>query len=305
MIDNIIENIAKKAGIGKEEVREMVSEKYKELSEMISEEGAAYIVAKELGINKEKRGIKISDIKPNMRVEMAAKIIGENTRDFSTANGKGRVQNLILADDSGTVRMVLWNEEIDRYELKKNDVIMLRGYAKEDSKGGAELRLGKYGIMEKVDEDIPVVHSRGKYERNYIYGMKEGSGEIRAAVLHVFESKPFYQICPICGSGSKEGCPEHGNVEPADALVINAIVDDGTGSIRAVFFRDNAEKLIGHDVKKAKELFIHGLLFKNMPIGKEFILRGKCRSNKLYGRNEFVVGSIEEVDIKEEIRALL
>ncbi len=302
MIDQIVENIARKAGMPKKEVKEMVDEKYKELSELVSEEGAAYIVAKELGVNSEKKGMKISEIKPSMRVELLSKVLGETTREFSTSNSSGKVQNVLLGDESGTIRLTLWNDEIEKYNLQKGDNIGLRGFSKEDNKGMPELRLGKYGVIEKIDEEIKTA---AKNERKNISELTEGYGEIRASVVHVFESKPFYHTCPVCGISSKDGCSEHKDSEPADSLVINAIVDDGTGNVRAVFFKENAEKLLGFDTQKAKELYIRGVLFKKMSIGREMVLRGRCKKNKLFERNEFVVNDVNEVNVKEEIDRLL
>ncbi len=302
MLEAIIEKISEASGLTPAAIKKMVDEKCTELSELISEEGAAYIVAKELGIEvNTKDSVKISSIPENARVDLTAKVVGITDREFSTPKASGKVRNVLLADETGTIRLALWNEEIEKYRIEKGDVVNIRGFSKEGLRG-RELRIGRYGLIDKTDEKIETIPIKNErlYERKSISELSEGYAEIRAAIVHIFESPPFFQTCANCG---KKGCAEHN--APQSALVISGIVDDGTGNIRAVFFRENAEKMLGIDTEKAQELFISGSLFKIMPVGKEFVLRGRCKKNKIFERNEFVVDEIRDVDVTSEIEYLL
>src|SRR3990167_4322146 len=85
--------------------------------------------------------------------------------------------------------------------------------------------------------------------------------EIRAALVQVFDTNPFYEICPECGTRVKEiqnsfSCEEHGEVEPSYIIIVSGVLDDGTGNMRAVFFRENAEKIIGMTAKEARAAFM-------------------------------------------------
>jgi hypothetical protein len=82
------------------------------------------------------------------------------------------------------------------------------------------------------------------------------------------------------------------------------VIDDGTANIRVVFFRENALKLIGMDIDEAlkrKESFFESLDV----LGKEFIMFGKVRKNSAFNRMEFVVNNIKEVEVEEEINAII
>ena len=49
-------------------------------------------------------------------------------------------------------------------------------------------------------------------------------------------------------------CKDHGEVQPEFSMVVSGVLDDGTGNIRAVFFRDIAEKLFDMSAKELKDL---------------------------------------------------
>ena len=74
--DLLIERIAKAANLEKSEIEERVEAKKAKLSGLISREGAAQIIAAELGINFENQDLKISEMMPGMRrVNVIGKII--------------------------------------------------------------------------------------------------------------------------------------------------------------------------------------------------------------------------------------
>lgn len=322
MLNELIKKISSESGLHEQEVMDKIEEKRAELSGLISEEGAAYIVAKELGIAivKQER-LDIAHIIPGMQnVDIIGKITKMTPiREFSTEKGKGRVTNVTIADGTGSVRLSLWNDEINSLEgIEAGEVARVRGYVKEDNMGNPEIRIGRYGSLVKSDEEIGAVkQSRRALERCSIAQLTEGGyKEIRAPLIQIFESNVFYEVCNQCRSriklNEKEdfACNEHGIIESPDyGLVISGIADDGTESIRIVFFNEQAEKLLGMTTKEAKKLFdkkkkleaILGLI----PLGKEHIFEGRARRNQLFDRLEFIVSDVKPVDIKQEIEILL
>ena len=99
-------------------------------------------------------------------------------------------------------------------------------------------------------------------------------------------------------------CKEHGEVKPKYMIILSGVIDDGTGNIRAVFFRDNALKLIGMNIEEAlkrRESFFEDL---NV-LGKEFVLYGRIRKNKLFNRLEFVANNIKEIDEENEANKII
>lgn len=312
MLEELIKRIADSAQLDELELRERVYEKQRELSGLISEEGAAYIVAKELGVNllRKQERLNIANVTVGMQnVDIVGKVIRVfPLREFQTEKATGRVKNIIIADSTGSVRLSLWNNEIDENDVQEGDVIHLRGFVRQDNVGEPEIRLGRYGSIQKSDEAIDVKIER-RAERSTIANLKEGQyREVRAALLQVFESNPLYAVCSECGSSVKEKCELHPDAAADYEMVVSGIIDDGTESVRAVFFRDNAAKLLGMDKNEVKNVFEQKkslqAVFANVELGKEHVFEGKVRRNEMFQRLEFIVNNVKNVDVKEEISLL-
>ena len=318
--EDIVKKIMKKTNLNDEEVDKKILEKQQELSNLVSKEGAAYIIAKELGLDvfsKIKRRLEIKNVVPKLRnLNITARIVKVfETREFKKKNKTGKVANIVLGDSSGTIRLSLWDQQTEIAEkLKAGTAVELFGaYTKDNGIGGVEIRLGnKGGIKILEDSDLPVLEEIKQREviENNIIDLKEGSmGEIRAAVVQLFETNVFYEICPECGTritkeSDKFKCKEHGKVEPKYMMILSGVIDDGTGNIRAVFFRDNALKLIGKDIEEA--LNIRDSFFENIDVlGKEFMMFGRVRRNKLFNRLEFVANNIREIDVEGQINKII
>lgn len=286
MLDELIKHISEKTGFNEDEIKRKIIQKKRELDNLISDEGAAYIVAKEFGIalKKQEEITKLKDANEGNITTIVRIVKSFPVHKFDTEKAKGRVKNFIVADETGEAKLSLWNEEIDEYDLKENEVIKIRGFVRiKDEK--KEIRVGNYGIIEKLKQE---------YKRKHINELNVNEmAEIRAAIVHVFEFSPYFNICPNCGSGVKNNeCKIHGKVKPKKALVVNTIIDDGYGNIRAVFFRENVEKI------RAKE---SDDVIKDILKGKEFVLHGTCKLNKIFNRLEFIVDNVEEVNVEKEI----
>ncbi len=307
-MSEIVQKIIASTGLSEDEINKRILEKQRELSNLISREGAAYIVAKELGLDliaasQPATFKEIKDIAAGMKnVALRGTVFRVfPAREFEKEGKKIKVASLFMSDNSGSIRMSLWDEQADlAKEIKEGNVLEISGaYSKDDNRGGVEVRLGKRGRIKLVGE------AEIGTKRTEIAKLKEGvECEVRAAVLQLFESSPFYEVCPQCGLRAKEKkCTKHGLVEPKYAMVVSGVMDDGTGNLRIVFFRENAEKILGlstQDALQKKNLF-EGL----QCMGKEFVFTGRVRKNQLFERNEFVVQSLSEADTKDEIGRLL
>lgn len=320
--EELVERIAEEGNSGKEEVMKRIEQKEEEYSGLISKEGAAHIVAKEEGIDLvEGKGgaLDIGNIVSGMNsVTVTGKIQQIfDTREFETENGKGKVANVILADETGSVRLSLWNEEVERLieegKIEEGQVIEIEnGYVKEDNRGNPELRLGRSGKIKKSEEEIDVesggeTQSKGRVK---VEDLSPGvRGKIRGTILNVFANKPFYKTCPECGKRVEDECEEHNKSEVN--LALSAVVDDGTDSIRSVFFQEQAENLIGIETEKAWEMTNEGSSMDEFSdkcdqiLGKEIILEGRVQMNDFSGRPEFIVNSLEDVEPEKEAKEIL
>jgi len=318
--ETLIQKIKEKGKYTDEELNKKIMEKQKELSNLVSKEGAAYIIAKEIGLDlfqKTNRRLEIKNVVPKVKnLNLTARIMKIfEPKEFEKDGQKGKVANIILGDNTGTIRLSLWNEQTEMIDkLKPGMVVETFGaYTKEDATGGAEIRLSKKGGLKILDgSDFPQVSflAEKPIERRSIINLKEGEiCEIRAAVVQVFETNFFYEICPQCGlkvvkEGKDYKCKNHGKVEPTYALVITGVLDDGTANIRSVFFRNAAEKLIGMKTEEALKKR-ETLLDEIDILGKEFVFVGRSRKNPIFGRLEFVVNDVKEIDIIAEADKIL
>ncbi|MEM7819533.1 MAG: DUF2240 family protein [Candidatus Aenigmatarchaeota archaeon] len=314
MINEIIEKISSETGLNEDEIKRMIEEKRLELSNLISEEGAAYIVAKELGVRlRQTEQLNIENIIPGMQ---NIDIVGKITKitPIREYNGK-KFMSIFISDSTGSIRLPLWDNEIEKISgLSEGDVIRVRGLVKEGL-FGPELRIGKYGSITKSDEKIENVIVTRRVERSQIDELREGLyKEIRSPIVQIFESNVFYEICPNCGLRLKEDekgfrCEQHGIVEPDYNVAISGILDDGTGNIRFVIFNENVEKLIGMKKNEMKRLFDQkkkvSVILEKIPLGKDFIFEGRVRRNEFFDRLEFIVNNVKNVDVKKEIEMII
>jgi replication factor A1 len=332
-VDEIVNIIVEKTGISKEEIEKRITEKRKELSNLISEEGAAHIIAKEFGINLIKRKIhtlKIKNIISGMRnVNIVARVLNKtDIYNFKRSDGtEGKVASLHIGDETGVIRVVLWDDETDIIpKLERNDIIRINNAYTRENLDNVEVMLGKRGTIIKTDEklDIPssgeieakfdYTRKTREYEDMNIIKLKNGiSAKLRACVVQLFKIQPLFFTCPVCGARLEynEDCKEHG--KSSANLVISGVIDDGTGNIRFVAFRDIAEKILNKTTDEILN-FLKGndgkdidfnKIFENANLGKDFIFLGYTKVNPLFDRLEFIVNDIKEVDITKEAEKIL
>ena len=318
--DEILKKIVEKTGSSEDDIKKKIAEKQRELSNLVSKDGAAYIIAKELGIElfpkKTERRLQIKNIVPKIRMlDIDARIVRIfPVKEFESKGRKGKVASIILGDQSGTIRLTLWDQQTDMIDKLEQGmaVHVFSGYTREGMDGSAEIRLSKSGGLKILeDSDLPEITEIKRVSKaaNSISELNEGDATtLRAAVVQLFQTNFFYDVCPDCGKRvTKDNdytCAQHGKVKPVTNIVLSGVIDDGTGNIRAVFFRDEALNLIGmnmDDVMEKKDTFFDDIDV----LGKEFMISGRVRRNKMFKRLEFVANGVKEIDIESEVNKLI
>ena len=317
-LEELIKKIVENTELDEETTKKLIKEKEREFSGLISPEGAAHIIAKENGLNLLKevsKDLKIENIISGMRsVNVKGKITKVfEPREFEKNGKTGKVASIVISDETGRIRMSLWDEQVKFIEdLKEGENIeVINGYTKANNMGNCELRMGKTSKIQKIDENIDIKEK--STERMKIKDLSFGDfGEIRAAFIQFFETKPFFFVCPVCGKKVIDNkCDEHGEIEPKACLIISGILDDGTGNIRTVFFREQAEKIVGEktdkiyeETKKGSDLEpLKEMLEKTL--GKEFIIRGRVKKNQFFEKPELIANEVEDVDPQKEAERIL
>ena len=94
---------------------------------------------------------KISEIKPRMgKIEVEGRIISkEEPRTFQKFGQTGRVCNAELEDDSGKIKLTLWNDEVDAVNVD-DKVKITNGYCNE-FQGEKQLTAGRFGKLEVLN----------------------------------------------------------------------------------------------------------------------------------------------------------
>ena len=301
--EQIVDRISRATGLMVEDIERKVEAKRAKLSGLISKEGAAQIVAAELGINFEKQKVKVNELGTARKVNIIGKIIEIfPVREFKKENREGKVANFILADETGNVKVVLWDTHhiglIENKTLDVNHVVEISNAALRNS----EVHLSAFSEIKQSNEILENVKVDRSYSDKKLGDIKIGeSARVRAFIVQSFEPK-FFEICPECrGRARLDGenymCLKHGKVMPVKRALISIVLDDGSANLRSVLFSDNIEKL-GINLESS---FIEE---KEKLIGKEYWFSGQVRQNKLFNNNEFFINDIEDIDIDKLIASL-
>ncbi len=167
-------------GFSEEELNNEIKRKKSEFHGFITEQGALFLIAKEKGLK-----IQSPDIDPDLYSEIEKEIdyneftmplsdlqegmsniviLGKITNIFQIKsfirkdNTPGLVGSFILADTSGSIKIVVWGEHvkiIDTEFFQKGEIVrVINGYSKKGLNGGLEIHMGKIGTLILAPSDI-------------------------------------------------------------------------------------------------------------------------------------------------------
>ena len=298
MVEELLQELEKKSGLSREELMKRIDKKISELDNLITVEGAIYLVARELGIElpSPRRRVTISSILPGMRKVSFIGRVFKISRivEFGVGN-KGKVVNLFVGDSTGYVKIPLWNEQVNFIDQKKvtvgSLVQVINGFAREGIYGEVEVSLGKFGMLKVLDTEIPEIPSAeelvqkfSSFEKVKIKDIRPGNFEITGFIVKIFKANYVYN-----SNGEK-------------IMIIPVLIDDGTGDIRVSFFRELAETLAGisvDELEKIEEDKRKSFLEERL-LGKEIIVEGRVKKNEMYDKLEMVATNIKPFNPTEE-----
>jgi len=234
---------------------------------------------------------------------------------FERKGKQGKVQNIVIGDESGTVRVTFWNEDVEKVkDLQEGDVIRIQhGYVKEGFRGGVEYHAGRRSDIQINPSDThldqldlseiavrPAIQA-GRVMISEIDDAAEGKTvEVCGIVVVPSRTSPVYASCPKCRKKTeeKEGkhyCVNCGKVEkPEYRMLYKVTIDDGSGSIRVTLFGKTGEELLQMTAQEAQELIAKSGN-KTLPIEKN--------SDKVLGRYVAVRGRVARFREALEISA--
>ncbi len=298
--DALVNRIATHANLEREEVERRIEARRVKLSGLISKDGAAQIIAAELGVNFDNIQLKIVELMPGMRkANFLSKIVRLfPVREFNKGGRQGKVVNLIVADESGSIKVVLWDTNhialIENKEIKEGDSIEIQNGSVRDS----EVHLSGFSDIKKSSLVVTEVKiEQVKKEKNLIEVNVGDNIKVRGIVVQAFDPR-FFNVCPECGKRVAQvpegySCEAHGVVSPTEKAILNFVLDDGTDSIRVVLFSDQISKIVDESEIKSPEKF---LIFKDEFLGSEFFVSGNIRKNSFFNNLELIGDDIEKVN---------
>jgi ssDNA-binding replication factor A large subunit len=306
--DRIIEKISKISNVSKEEIERKIEAKRAKLSGLISKEGAAQVVAAELGISFDNEKLKIEELLPGMRkVNVTGKVVNiYPARTFKTKTGEdGKVANMFIADETSNIKVVLWDTNaialLENGKIGEGSVVEILNGSMRDN----EIHLGSFSELKISDSIMDEVKSGRIFREKKISELKSSdNAKVRAFIVQSFEPRFFY-VCPSCKKKAvQEGdgfiCAEHGKVAAEKRSLINIILDDGTETIRTGAFQDNLAGLGLIDLENTEELIRQ----RESLLGKEMFFHGTVRNNKVFNTPEFIIDKVEIVNPELLIKEL-
>ncbi|MBT4375988.1 hypothetical protein HOD29_01290 [archaeon] len=300
--DKILSKLSEVSGIEGPEIDRRVEAKRAKLSGLISREGALQVIAAELGVSFDNEKLKIDELLPGMRkVHFVGKIITlYPVRTFTTKDGsEGKVANMIVADDTSNIKVVLWDTNhialLEKGEIGEGKVIEVKSGSMRDN----EVHMGSFSelnlsteIFEEVKTEKPI---KEKEIKDFIVGEKINT---RAFIVQSFEPR-FFEASKETGRKITEEEVSKG-VESEKKAILNVVIDDGTESIRAVLFHEKVKEL-GLTAYDSPELMEQQ---RQEALGREINFIGNVKMNSYFNNPELIVDHLEDVNVDKLVESL-
>jgi replication factor A1 len=163
-LEEIINRIlSSRSDLNRKEILEMIEHKKRGAGDFLTDETAARIAASELGVEIVKKPlrlkIQIQDLISGLNdVTVAGQVVAVyppktfTRRDWT----EGKLASLVVSDESGTLRVVLWDDKVELVEGGKiqleQTVRISHGYVREGLDGKPELHLGQRGNIKVIKQ---------------------------------------------------------------------------------------------------------------------------------------------------------
>lgn len=260
---------------------------------------------------------KIGEIEPNLQnVTVAGRVMRIlPVKEFVSKGRAGKLASLILVDETGISRAVLWGDKTELLkDISQGDIVLIKnGYTKQSMNGDLEVHLSQRGTLQVNPSDITISEVSALMDKHAedrkIADIKPDDRNIKVVgkIEDVDDNKIVFEICGECGArienvAGEWVCDVCGETTPAYGMVVSCSVSDGSGDIRAIFYRDLAEGLTGMSVPDALNLI--GKKGDEMePVrhiregiaGRKVTLVGNVRYNEYQDKLELVVSSITSI----------
>jgi replication factor A1 len=237
--------------ISHEQIQERLQAERTKSGGLLGDETLLRLIAAKYGVQVQQNAIQNSGVLKTSRlfaglydVTVAGRLIAVfPAKTFQGAEKSGKFATLMLADEEGLLRVVLWNEKaelVERGELKAGQTVkLLHGYTREDRSGKTELHLGGKGQIEisgSTKEDFSIERFASK-----INTLKVDSGNVNlvGVVKEILAESTFIRSDSSVGTVTRL-----------------TLVDD-SGQALVVFWNEKATELENNLKANARLLLIN------------------------------------------------
>ena len=254
-LEEIIDRIlAERPDLVREDIQLMIEQKRREVGGLLTNEGAAYIVASELGVSVYGEGplrteIGIRDLVPRANdISINGRVIlVYPVQTFSRLNKTtGKLARMIIADSTGTLSVVLWDDKADLLkQITQNQIVrILHGYVRESLDGKPELHIGVRGDVLISPANVNPEHfPEVKEFFKKIDELNEDEKYVNVVAL-------VSRVFPVATFQKETGIGKVSRLE----------LSDDTGRVMAVLWNEKAD--IAKEVKRGDCLQIMGAKVK-------------------------------------------
>ena len=232
----------------------------------------------------------------DVHVEVVCRVVRIfEPREFLRSDGsRGLVLDVAVADETGTAKLVLWDEDT-QIEFTQGDTLLISGaYIRETDYGleihrgrGGSVTVNPEGVTCQVDIEEALAKLGGAAQRKFIAEVQEGElVEVRGCLVDLKEPRRY-------------------ETQEKQGVVVNGTLDDGTGNIRVAFYNGLAEKLLGISAEDLIEMREDEYKeVRRSVLGRELVVTGRVRRNEFLRELEISAREFRDADPAEELRIL-
>ncbi|MCD6530265.1 hypothetical protein J7L06_08300 [Candidatus Bathyarchaeota archaeon] len=222
-----------------EELMDLIEGKKREARGYLTDEGAARIVASELGVK-----LEYSKVKTDLEIDELVSGLSDVTfsgrvlavyppKRFKRRDGtEGRYAKLEVGDRKGVVSVVIWNDKVElisSQNIARGDVVkVLHGYVRRGLRGDLEVHLGSKGGL----EILPEKQTDNRYPPIEYFNLKirDLPKRRRKVSLRGF----VHQVSDVHEFNRKDG---------AKGKVRRILLSDETGKLTVVLWNEKVDEL--------------------------------------------------------------
>lgn len=300
--DIILQRIHQATKLSTADIEKRIERKLNELSGLLTKQGAAQIIANQLGVDllpKTDGPIPLNEIyegMTNLTIDVQLIDIYE-PRTFTRNDKQGQVRSMLVGDSTDRIRVSVWNDVVEQTKsLEPGMILRINRLTARTNRGRTELSAADGCTITPNPQGITI----------------DNIAPPKAIQIHA----PFCLIkdvttntyATLLGVVVQTFRPNFYTTNDEQGYVTNAVIDDGTQTIRVVLFKEAALAFfnITHDeMIKLKDDQESQEQLRKKPIGHYIEIQGRVTQNTMYDRLEIVASQISwDIDVKKYIEKI-